>query len=148
MRVREIQPRETLPLRQLVLRPHQRPEELSFAGDADPETRHFGAFEGRRLVAIASIYRQDHKGRANTWQLRGMAALPEARGRGFGAAALAACLDYARACNGALVWCNAREKAAGFYLKHGFKTVSGVFEIEGVGPHYRMEHPLATAAVF
>jgi ribosomal protein S18 acetylase RimI-like enzyme len=67
-----------------------------------------------------------------------MATLPEARGRGLGAALLAACLDHARKQGAALVWCHARTSAVGFYVRAGFEVVGDEFVLPEIGPHFLM----------
>ena len=37
-----------------------------------------------------------------------------------------------------ILWCNAREKALGFYLKVGFKPSGELFTIQNVGKHMLM----------
>lgn len=150
--VRIIPAHATHALRQMVLRPHQPIEEMRYAGDDDAQTVHFGAFDDAgELRAIASLYRspigkagaaatgfdarireQDH------WQFRGVASVPEVRGRGFGRLVQAALTDHARSHGCGLLWCNARLSAVGFYEAFGMRIASGVFEIPGIGPHVVM----------
>jgi predicted GNAT family N-acyltransferase len=100
---------------------------------------HLGAFDGDRLVGIASLYREDRPGGpAGGWRLRGMATEPDARGAGFGAALLAGSVEHAAAAGGSEVWCNARMPAVDFYRRAGFAVVSEEFEIDGIGPHVVM----------
>src|SRR5690606_13479424 len=54
--IRPISAAETRPLRSLVLRPGAPPETLVYPGDDHPEALHLGAFEGDRLVGIATVY--------------------------------------------------------------------------------------------
>jgi GNAT superfamily N-acetyltransferase len=131
-------------LRHLVLRPHQRPEDLVYAGDDAPDALHLGAFERGRLVAIASIARQPPPGSDDrqAWRVRGMATLPDRRGRGLGGALLEACVDHARSLGGSLVWCNGRVLATAFYERHGFAVVRGPFEVPDLGPHHELRRDL------
>ena len=55
--IREISAVEARPIRQRVLRPHQRAEELVYPGDDDASTFHLGAFVNDELVGILSMYR-------------------------------------------------------------------------------------------
>ncbi len=130
---------EVRPLRQLVLRPGRPFAETEFAGDAAPGAAHFGAYRGSELLAVATLLDQEHPERTGerACQVRGMASHPSARGLGFGAAALAACVAEARARGATLLWCNAREAALGFYLRAGFVATGERFEIAGIGPHFR-----------
>lgn len=139
--IREISAADTRPVRQRVLRPHQRPEELVYPGDDDANTFHLGAFGDRgELLAILSMYRhaqppQDPFGEPRAWRIRGMASVPEARGTGLGKRLVEVARDRVWAVSPDPIWCNARENAFGFYQKLGFAIVGGVFEIEGIGPH-------------
>ncbi len=130
----------TATLRGEVLRPGAVPSELIYAGDDAADTCHFGAFEGADLIGIASIYREkwplDTSLRA--FRLRGMAVEARFRGRGVGAALIRACLERVAAKGGAVLWCNARVSAQGFYESLGFETAGAEFEIEGVGAHFLM----------
>jgi GNAT superfamily N-acetyltransferase len=127
-------------LRHLLLRPHQRPEDLVYEGDDAPDALHLGAFEDGRLVGIASIARDPPPGSRDpsAWRIRGMATLPEVRGRGIGGALLEACLTHARSRGASLVWCNGRVPAVAFYRRHGFASVRGPFELPGTGPHHEL----------
>jgi GNAT superfamily N-acetyltransferase len=139
--IRAITAEETIEVRWPVLRPGFPRETAIFAGDELASPKHFGAFDGGRLVGVASIYFVPLPERASVapaWQLRGMATLPEVRGRGFGCSLLAACVAHVRAGNVALLWCNARISAAPFYAKHGWRTLGAEFDIPTVGPHFRM----------
>lgn len=129
------------PVRQRVLRPHQRAEELVYPGDDDADTFHLGAFDASGLiVAILSMYRHaqpphEPADEPRAWRIRGMASIPEARGTGLGRALVEHARDRAWGSDGDPIWCNARQAAFGFYEKLGFRIVGGVFEIEGIGPH-------------
>lgn len=128
---------QTRPVRQKVLRPHQRAEELVYPGDDDVQTLHLGAVSGAgEVVAILSMYRNNAAYPVNArWQIRGMASLPEARGTGLGRRLVEEARDRAWAIERAPIWCNARESAFGFYEKLGFARVGEIFEIKPIGPH-------------
>ncbi|MBM4383755.1 MAG: GNAT family N-acetyltransferase [Deltaproteobacteria bacterium] len=137
--VRRVSAEDVRPLRHLVLRPGRPFEETAFPGDDAPSAVHFGAFRNHELLAVATLLDSPHPERAGrACQVRGMASHPNVRGAGYGAAALAACVAEARARGAALVWCNAREAALGFYLRAGFVATGERFEIAGIGPHFRM----------
>lgn len=142
--VRAIGARETGPLRQEILRPKLTLEQLVYPGDDAPLSAHFGAFDGDRMVGIASVYRKDEAGREDgpDWQLRGMGVLPEYQGTGVGAKLIAATFDHARSHGGTRYWCNARVVALGFYERQGLVAIGEEFEVPGVGPHYVMERAL------
>ena len=142
-----------LPLRTRVLRPHFAPEQLAhFEGDDDPRTTHYALrhLSTQTIVGCATLRcaplleapclqlsDQDH---ALAIQLRGMSIAPEHQGRGLGARLLDALLIDAatRYAPSRIIWCHARQRAASLYARHGFEIVGDLFEIEGVGPHWRM----------
>jgi GNAT superfamily N-acetyltransferase len=128
------------PLRQAVLRPHQRPEDLVYPGDDAPGTLHAIVRDGDAIAGVATVSREDHPRDPGDgdWRVRGMATTPGSRGTGVGAALLEACVAHARAQGGRRVWCNARTPARGFYERAGFAAEGEEFEIEGIGPHYLM----------
>jgi GNAT superfamily N-acetyltransferase len=139
--IREISPAETYPLRLPILRAGLPPESAVFPNDDAPETVHFGAFRGKELVGVASLYSAELPEKPQfkpAWQLRGMATLPEVRGGGYGRALVEACLAHCRARGAAIVWCNARSPAVKFYEMHGLQTLGDEFEIPTAGPHFRM----------
>jgi len=140
-------------LRHRLLRPRERPEELVYPGDDAPDTLHVGAFEGGRLVGIASVVREaispdlggllegespDGAPPQAQWRLRGMATFPHVRGRGHGARLVRACVEHARGLDGWLLWCTARLSAEGFYRRLGFEGRGLVFGVPGLGPHELM----------
>ncbi len=135
--VRAINAEETRPLRHSVLRPGQSFEQTVYSRDDHPETLHLGAFDGDRLVAIASLYREARPNRPtrSAWRLRGMATLPGVRGRGFATAVLDASVGHVAGEGGGELWCNARVPALGFYQRCGFAVEGDEFEIDGIGPH-------------
>ena len=143
--IRAISAAETRPMRSLLLRPGQPPENLVYPGDDHPDVFHGGAFEGERLVGITSIYPEappeayrDRLPEGDAFRLRGMATLPDARGKGHGREMLDACFEHIRNHNASLLWCNARVIALAFYKHLGLRTIGPKFEIEGIGPHYVM----------
>ena len=131
---------ETRTLRQQVLRPHQTVEEL--ASHEQPGAHAVGVFERDRLVAVGLIGREGEPGE---WRVRGMAALPDVRGRGAGTAVLRALLDHAREKGAAAVWCNVRTPARRLYERAGFQVVSEEFELPDIGPHVVMRMALGGA---
>ena len=138
--IRAISAAEARPIRHLVLRPHQPAETLVYPGDDAPESLHVGAFLHGKLVGIASVSRQPFPGAPglDTWQLRGMATLPNARRMGCGAALVRACVAHVEAHGGAALWCNGRTSALSFYRALGFETRGEEFMTPGTGPHFVM----------
>jgi predicted GNAT family N-acyltransferase len=135
--IRRVTAEEVRPLRHTVLRPSQPFQETLYPGDDTGV--HLGAFDGERLVGIASLYEEDRAGGpAGGWRLRGMATDAGVRGAGFGAALLTGCLEHVAAAGGTELWCNARLPAVGFYRRAGLEVVSDEFEVPGIGPHVVM----------
>jgi GNAT superfamily N-acetyltransferase len=153
--IRPVTAAETRPLRKEVLRPHQRLDEVGFAGDGVEGAAHFGAFVNGEMVATATVHPDEgprhglgtSSGRVRFaplsalgrgWRLRGMATRDGFRGRGLGGALVEACVAHAQASGGTMMWCNARLKAADFYRRYGFEARGEVFELPQIGPHLYM----------
>ncbi|MGZ4113898.1 MAG: GNAT family N-acetyltransferase [Actinomycetota bacterium] len=142
--VRPVTLEDVLRIRQRILRPHQRVEDVEFDGDRRPGALHVGAFVAGRLVGAASVLPDAHPEvpDPNAWRIRGMAVDDDLRDRGIGGALLERCIEHARSSGGTLVWCNARIRAVPFYERHGFVTEGEPFDVEVIGPHVRMRRTL------
>lgn len=125
---------QTRPLRQAVLRPHQTLSELERGERADAWAA--GAYLDGELIAVGWVAPEGEPG---SWRVRGMATVPEARGRGAGAAVLRALLAHARSRGATRIWCNARVPARSLYQRAGLRVVSEPFELPEIGPHVVME---------
>lgn len=126
-----------LDVRWRVLRPGRPRETASFANDADPRARHFAFRMDDRVVGCASILPAPLTADPRfAWQLRGMAVDADLQRGGVGRQLLTAISETVRE----PLWCNARLSAAPFYARNGWRPVSAVFDIPGVGPHRRMVH--------
>lgn len=143
--IRPITPVQVRQLRHELLRPFDPPERIVYFGDEAADTLHAGAFQGGELVGIASVCREPMpadrlpaRTGPEVWRLRGMATRPAVRGQGQGRALLEACFEHILAQGGALLWCNARCVALGFYERLGFVAEGEEFEIVPIGPHYVM----------
>jgi GNAT superfamily N-acetyltransferase len=139
--VARISAADTVSIRWDILRPGFPRETAVFVGDDSPTAQHFGGFIDSRLVGVASLYQlpcPDRPEVRRTWQLRGMATLPEVRGIGVGKALVAACEKAVRDAGDSLLWCNARITALDFYARLGWQVSSDEFDIPTVGPHRRM----------
>jgi GNAT superfamily N-acetyltransferase len=136
--IRPVRAEDTRALRHTVLRPHQPPETLVYPGDDHPLALHAGAFDRDELVGVASVTPEEYAplpGLA-AWRLRGMAILPRAQRRGYGAALIQACIGYIQSQGGELLWCNGRTSALPFYRALGFVTHGDEFLVPMTGPHY------------
>jgi GNAT superfamily N-acetyltransferase len=130
---------ETRPLRREVLRPHQTLDDLASHEPAGSIA--FGAFDGDDLVAVGLVGREGDE--PGDWRVRGMATKPRARGRGAGTRVLQALVQHAVTHGATRVWCNARTRARTLYEREGFVVASDEFNPPDIGPHYRMELPVA-----
>jgi len=140
MEIRPITSTEARAVRLPVLRAGLPAETAILDHDDDPSTRHFGAFVDERLVGVATFFADPCPVRPGqrAWRLRGMATLAEMQGRGAGRALVAMGIGIAKADRAALMWCNARVTARGFYEKLGFAAVGDEFELPNSGRHYVM----------
>jgi ribosomal protein S18 acetylase RimI-like enzyme len=137
---------EVRPMRSVLLRPKQRPNELVYEGDALPGALHAVARnDAGTIVGIVSVSPEPHPTRPATgdWRIRGMATDPSVRGTGVGAALLAFAMAHARRAGGRRVWCNARTTAVGFYRRFGMGTEGEEFLYGDNLPHYVMSGPLS-----
>jgi len=140
MEIRFITASEARTVRLPLLRPGMPPESAILNRDDDLGTRHLGAFDGVRLVGVATFFAEPCPGRPGipAWRLRGMATLHDMQKRGGGSALVAEGVRVATASGAALMWCNARVPARGFYEKLGFVAVGDEFTLPVSGPHYVM----------
>ncbi|MEO1535075.1 MAG: GNAT family N-acetyltransferase [Planctomycetota bacterium] len=136
---------DTRAMRLAVLRPGQPPERVVYPGDDLETSVHVGVRDAPgALVSVASFYREvvseragDLAGRDGV-RIRGMATLPEHRGRGYGRSLIERGLAESAAGNADIAWCNARRTASGYYERIGFSVASEVFELPDIGPHVVM----------
>jgi len=142
VRIERVAAEVTWPLRQRVLRPHERLDQLALPGDDDPEAAHFAALDGAEVVGTASVRPEPppwHAGPGRSWRLRGMATAEDHRSQGIGGAAVRAVIDHVGRHGGGLLWCNARTPATAFYDRVGFVTRGEAWTDPVIGPHIVME---------
>jgi GNAT superfamily N-acetyltransferase len=123
-----------------MLRPNGTLEDCIFQGDNDELTFHLGAFVEKKLVSVASFYFERNLKFQDPYQyrLRGMATLPEYQGQGLSSALLRTAFPVIKQNQCTLLWCNARERAMGFYEKVGFTQKGDFFNIPNIGKHILM----------
>ncbi|MEU4212667.1 GNAT family N-acetyltransferase [Streptomyces sp. NPDC026206] len=128
---------EIFALRHAVLRPGLPAGAAVFPEDAAPGTFHVAAYDEEGAVrGCVTFVPEPLPGTGEeAYRFRGMASDPAVRGLGYGVAVLRAGLAEAAARGAALVWCNGRTAARGFYERHGFEARGEEFAIEGIGPH-------------
>src|SRR5260221_204589 len=131
MEIRPISADEARTVRWPVLRAGMPPESAILDHDDDPGTRHFGAFEGERLVGVATFFAEPCPGRPGrrAWRLRGMATFAEMQGRGAGRALVPSGVGVALADGADLMWCPPRTTARGFYQRLGFTAFGNGFRV-------------------
>lgn len=114
-----------------MLRPNGTVEDCMFSGDTDELTFHLGAFVDKKLVSVASFYfeRSPVFPEEHQYRLRGMATLPEFQGQGHSLSLLRTAFPMIKQNQCNLLWCNAREKAMGFYTKVGFLPTGELFNV-------------------
>ena len=140
--VRTIDCEAILDLRHRVLRAGRPRESARLPGDDLATTVHFAALDGGQIIGCATFLESSLDGRP-AWQLRGMASAPDRAGQGVGRNLLdRAMSDLSARAGVRLFWCNARVSALGFYEKMGWTAFGPQFEIEGVGPHFKMRREI------
>jgi GNAT superfamily N-acetyltransferase len=146
-RVIALSPAATFPLRQQVLRPHQRVEEMALEDDEDASTGTYGAVDDDvgEVVSCARVAPApapavvELAGDARTaWQLRAMATRPDVRKLGIGSAVLEAAIDHAARHGGGVLWCNARTAARTLYRRAGFVEFGAEWDEPHIGSHIVM----------
>jgi GNAT superfamily N-acetyltransferase len=142
-----VDPAATRELRRAVLRPHLSLRDR-LPGDEVSGGVHVGAVDDAGTVLCTCFVYENAcpwlPDRPDAWQLRQMATLPEYRGRGLGAGVVAAAADLVRSRGGSLLWCFAREAAAPFYVRNGFRPYGPVFtDDEHSSAHQRMFRELS-----
>ncbi len=142
-----VAPERTYLLRQQVLRPHQRVEEMSLIGSDDPEAVVGAAVVAGsgEVVSTAAVSPEEAPAELATvlppgrqWRLRSMATRPDLRGTGIGGAVLAFVISHVAAHGGGVLWCSARVPAAAFYERAGFVRFGEEWVAEHIGPHVMM----------
>ncbi|MXV52765.1 GNAT family N-acetyltransferase [Pedobacter sp. HMF7647] len=142
---------DTLHIRNQVLRNNLlTPQECIFSGDDEAGSFHLGYFDDEKLVCIATFHKQNiverpelfpqvsshlNNDNKNVYRLRGMATLPEYRGKGIGNQLVNFAIVYLRGQKVNDLWCDARKVAYRFYKSLGFEFISEEFEIPNIGPH-------------
>lgn len=130
---------EILDLRHRLLRDGLPFDAARFDHDLDETTRHYGAFQGDRLVCCLTLLESVWQNRP-AWQLRGMATERDMQGTGVGRTLVEFATSDVRAiAPERIFWCNARTSAQGFYARLGWTVESEPFDIPHAGPHVKMQ---------
>jgi GNAT superfamily N-acetyltransferase len=142
VRVELVDVTRTHPLRQQVLRPHQRVDEVAVPGELGPDAVGVAAItpEGE-VVGTAVVVRERcpfFPGREPAWRLRAMATVERLRGRGVGGRIVRHAIGYVALHGGGLLWCHARIPARPFYERAGFRAIGEEWLDPYTGPHITM----------
>lgn len=147
MRVEVIEEHRSRELRRSVLRPSL-PPGAPLPGDEVPDAVHLAAVDDDGTVVCTCFVYADPcpwLPDVPAWHLRQMATAPDRRSAGHGRAVVEAAVDHCRNAGADVLWCNARETAAGFYERLGFVRHGAVFTDERhTIPHVRMWRDLRT----
>jgi len=143
--VKRIEAWQTRSLRHTVLWPHiEKVEDCNIDIDQREDGIHLGAFDGERIVSIASFFemRSDKIEHGKQYRLRAMATDPEYRRTGAGKRIIEEGINQLREREVDVLWCNARKVALNFYLKLGFDVIDEWYDIPLIGPHKFMYYPI------
>ena len=138
IKIKEIKTQETYEIRLAILRneidlPHK------FKEDFDKDTFHLGAYYKNELVGVATFIKNETDGfTEKQYQLRGMATVLKVRGKGFGKEIIIEAKKVLRQKKVLILWCNARKEAIPFYEKLSFNKIGAEFNVDKVGPHFKM----------
>ena len=124
---------DTFPLRRAVLRKNLPNEPHEFNGDFDESTFHLGFYENDEIIGIVTILKN-----GKIAQLRGMAVADLHQGKGVGKQLVLEAEMILKKENFSRIWMNARENAAPFYEKLGYRIEGDLFVIKPIGFHYLM----------
>jgi predicted N-acetyltransferase YhbS len=132
--IQQVTREEILPLRHRALRPTLPFAAATYPEDSHPEIFHLAEIDDGTIIACVTFFPQPLDGEP-AWRFRGMATEEEHRNKGIGGQLLEAGVAEVTRRGGRLVWCNGRNLAAAFYLRHGFAIRGEEFEVPPVGLH-------------
>jgi predicted GNAT family N-acyltransferase len=140
VRVEDIPAEATHDLRWRILRDSRPGAPVVFPEDSRPDAFHLGVRDADgTVVAVASFsaeatpYRPEH----SAVRLRGMAVDWPAQHHGLGRLLVTTVVGRLRRAGVEVLWCNARDSAAGFYARLGFDVVGDRFVLpeSGIAHH-------------
>jgi GNAT superfamily N-acetyltransferase len=135
--IRRVDLEQIIDLRHVVLRAGLPRAAAIFDGDDHTQARHYGAFDGPRLIGCVTLHLNTWEN-SPAWQLRGMAVADTHQKQGIGRKLIHFIEADLSDSPVRRLWCNARVPAAAFYRRLGWSVVSSPFEIPTAGPHVRM----------
>jgi len=141
VRVDEVPAEATHDLRWRILRDSRPGATVVFPEDGRPEAFHLAVRHDDSILAVASFSAEatPHRPGRTAVRLRGMAVDWPFQHHGVGRLLVAAVIDRLRADGVEVLWCNARDSAAGFYARVGFEVAGEGFVLPESGiPHHVM----------
>ena len=148
MRVEEVPAEATHDLRWRILRRGRPGAVVTFPEDGRPDAFHLAVRDpdsadgdAGPILAVASFSAEGTPYRPGrpAVRLRGMAVDGPSRHHGLGRLLVVTVVERLRAEGVAVLWCNARDSAGGFYARMGFEVVGDGFVLPENGiPHHIM----------
>ena len=140
LEIKIITSKDTLKVRQAVLRQGKSLNNCIFVGNDLITAKHFGMFFDKEIVGIISVFENKNANftSENQLQIRGMAILEQHQKKGYGKLLMLECENHATIKKASLIWFNARETAVGFYKNLDYSIIETPFIIENIGVHYIM----------
>ena len=128
MIVEDVPAKATHDLRWRILRGSRPGAQLEFPEDTRPGAFHLAVLHDDTILAVASFSTEatPYRPRRSAIRLRGMAVDGPFQQHGIGRLLVTTVVDRLRTEGVDVLWCNARDTAAGFYARLGF-------EVEGEG---------------
>jgi len=135
VRVEEVPAEATHDLRWRVLRNRRPGPPVVFPEDARPGGFHLAVCLEGAVVAVASFSPEPtpYRPGRDAVHLRGMAVDPPFQRHGLGRMLVASVVERLHRDGVGVLWCNARDSAAGFYARLGFETVGEGFVLPESG---------------
>jgi GNAT superfamily N-acetyltransferase len=143
VRVEEVAAEATCDLRWRILRNRRPGAPVAFPEDARPGAFHLAVLQGGSdaLLAVASFSPEvtPYRPGRTAVHLRGMAVDGPFQRHGLGRLLITTVVERLRHDSVAVLWCNARDSAAGFYARLGFEIAGEGFMLPESGvPHHVM----------
>jgi GNAT superfamily N-acetyltransferase len=140
VRVEDVPAEATHDLRWRILRDSRPRAPIVFPEDSRPDAFHLGVRDADgTVVAVASFSAEGtpHRPGRSGVRLRGMAVDWPAQHHGLGRLLVTTVVDRLRGDGVEVLWCNARDSAAGFYARLGFDVVGDGFVLpeSGIAHH-------------
>ena len=140
MQVEDVPAEATHDLRWRILRDSRPGASVAFPEDSRPDAFHLAVRDAEgTVVAVASVSAEEttHRPGRSAVRLRGMAVDRPAQHHGLGRLLVTTVVDRLRGDGVEVLWCNARDSAAGFYARLGFDVVGDGFVLpeSGIAHH-------------